>query len=86
MKVVRLLLLNWAVLSVLYQTPLQIPLSDRREVFISVLQVIYQAWVVVFNHQMKPTEKRVENTTRNGVFLTKMSCQFHLVMKHCVEC
>ena len=43
MKVVRLLLLNWTVLPVLYQTPLQIPLSDRHEVFISVFQVIYQA-------------------------------------------
>ena len=68
----------------LYQTPLQIPLSDRREVFISVFQTIYQAWDVVFNQQMTPIEKRVENTTRSGVFLTNLSCQFHLVMKHWV--
>ena len=30
-------------------------------------------------------EKRVENTTRSGVFLTNFEV-FHLVMKHCVEC
>ena len=31
------------------------------------------------------TEKRVENTTRSGVFLTNFEV-FDLVMKHCVEC
>ena len=31
------------------------------------------------------TEKRVENTTRSGVFLTNFEV-FHLVIKHCVEC
>ena len=31
------------------------------------------------------TEKRVENTTRSGVFLTNFE-MFHLVMKHCVSC
>ena len=30
-------------------------------------------------------EKRVENTTCSGVFLTNFE-MFHLVMKHCVEC
>ena len=30
-------------------------------------------------------EKRVENTTRSGVFLTNFEV-FHLVMEHCVEC
>ena len=29
--------------------------------------------------------KRVENTTRSGVFLTNFEV-FHLVMKHCVKC
>ena len=31
------------------------------------------------------TEKRVKNTTRSGIFLTKFEV-FHLVMKYCVEC
>ena len=31
------------------------------------------------------TEKEVENTTRNRVFLMNFKA-FHLVMKHCVEC
>ena len=31
------------------------------------------------------TEKRVENTTRSGVFLTKFEV-FGLPMKHCLEC
>ena len=31
------------------------------------------------------TEKRVENTTRSGVFLMNFEV-FHLVMKRCVEC
>ena len=31
------------------------------------------------------TEKRVENTTRSGVFLTNFDV-FDLVMKHCVQC
>mgnify|MGYP001794644013 CR=1 FL=1 len=31
------------------------------------------------------TEKRVENTTRSGVFLTKFEL-FGNVMKHCLEC
>ena len=30
-------------------------------------------------------EKRVENTTRSGVFLRNFEA-FHLVMEHCVEC
>ena len=30
-------------------------------------------------------EKRVENTTQRGVFLKNFK-EFHLVMKHCVEC
>ena len=34
---------------------------------------------------MRCDEKRVENTTRSGVFLTNFEV-FHLVMKHCVEC
>ena len=37
----------------------------------SILEEIYQAWDAVFHQQMKQyTEKRVENTTRSGVFLT----------------
>ena len=50
----------------------------------AILEVIYQTWDAVFHHQMN-TEKRVENTTRSGVFLTNFEV-FHLVMKHCVEC
>ena len=30
-------------------------------------------------------EKRVDNTTRSGIFLTNFEV-FHLAMEHCVEC
>ena len=36
-------------------------------------------------HHISNTEKRVENTTRSGVFLTNFEV-FDIVMKHCDEC
>ena len=46
-------------------------------------EVIYQARDTVFHH-ISNTEKRVENTTRSGVFLTNFEV-FDIVMKHCDE-
>ena len=45
--------------------------------------VIYQTRDAVFHH-ISNTEKRVENTTRSGVFLTYFEV-FDIVMKHCDE-
>ena len=50
----------------------------------NVFYVIYQTRDTVFHHKSK-TEKRVENTTRSGVFLTNFEV-FDIVMKHCDEC
>ena len=36
-------------------------------------------------HHISNTQKRVENTTRSGVFLTNFEV-FDIVMKHCGEC
>ena len=36
-------------------------------------------------HHISHTKKRVENTTRSGVFLTKFKV-FDILMKHCGEC
>ena len=36
-------------------------------------------------YHISNTKKRVENTTRSGVFLTKFEV-FYIVMKHCDEC
>ena len=36
-------------------------------------------------HHISNTEKRVENTTRSGVFLTNFEVS-DIVMKHCDEC
>ena len=36
-------------------------------------------------HHISNTGKRVENTTRSGVFLTNFEI-FDIVMKHCDEC
>ena len=36
-------------------------------------------------HQVSNTEKRVENTTRSGVFLANLEV-FGVVMKHSDEC
>ena len=36
-------------------------------------------------HHVSNTVKRVENSTRNGVFLTNFEV-FDVVMKHCDEC
>ena len=47
-------------------------------------QVIYQTQDTVFHH-ISNTEKRVENTTRSGVFLTNFEV-FDIGMKHCDEC
>ena len=44
------------------------------------LTVIYQAWDAVFFITRWNTEKRVENTTRSGVFFANFEV-FHLVMK-----
>ena len=38
------------------------------------LTVIYQAWDAVFFITRWNTEKRVENTTRNGVFFDELRC------------
>ena len=46
--------------------------------------VIYQTRDTVFHHKSN-TEKRVENTTHSGVFLTNFEV-FDIVMKHCDEC
>ena len=39
----------------------------------------------VSSHTVSNTEKRVENTTSSGVFLTNFEV-FDIVMKHCDEC
>ena len=39
----------------------------------------------VIDTYISHTEKRVENTTRSGVFLTNFEV-FDIVMKHCDEC
>ena len=49
-----------------------------------VFHVIYQTRDTVFHH-ISNTEKRVENTTRSGVFLTNFEV-FDIVMKRCDEC
>ena len=49
-----------------------------------VLDVIYQTRDTVFHHKSN-TEKKVENTTRSGVFLTNFEV-FDVVIKHCDEC
>ena len=36
-------------------------------------------------HHISNSEKRVENTTRKGVFLTNFKV-FDIVMKHCDKC
>ena len=36
-------------------------------------------------HHISNTEKRVENTTRSGVFFDEFEV-FNIVMKHCDEC
>ena len=36
-------------------------------------------------HHVSNTEKRVENTTHSGVFLTNFEV-YDIVMKHCDEC
>ena len=48
------------------------------------VEVIYQTRDTVFHH-ISSTEKRVENTTRSGVFLTNFEV-FDIGMKHCDEC
>ena len=48
------------------------------------MHVIYQTRDIVF-HQISNTEKRVENTTRSGVFLTNFEVS-DIVMRHCDEC
>ena len=48
------------------------------------VEVIYQTRDTVFHH-ISNTEKRVENTTRSGVFLTNFEV-FDIVMKRCEEC
>ena len=47
-------------------------------------EVIYQARDTVFHH-ISNTEKRVENTTHSGVFLTNFKV-FDIVMKHSEKC
>ena len=42
-------------------------------------------WQAIFSAWRKYTEKRVENTTRSGVFLTKFEV-LGKPMKHCLEC
>ena len=49
-----------------------------------VWQLIYETRDTVFHH-ISNTEKRVENTTRSGVFLSNFEV-FDFVMKHCDEC
>ena len=47
----------------------------------SILEEIYQAWDGVFHQQIKQyTKKRVENTTRSGVFLTNFECAEWLIL------
>ena len=48
------------------------------------MHVIYQTRDTVFHH-ISNTEKRVENVTRSGVFLTNFEA-FDIAMKHCDEC
>ena len=48
------------------------------------VEVIYQTRDTVFHH-ISNTEKRVENTSCSGVFLTNFEV-FDIVMKHCDEC
>ena len=47
---------------------------------INISYVIYQTRNTVFQH-ISNTEKRVENTTRSGVFLSNFEV-FDIVMKH----
>ena len=47
-------------------------------------EVIYQTRDTVFHH-ISNTEKKVENTTRSGVFLTNFEV-FDIAMKHSDEC
>ena len=54
------------------------------QTFKRVFQVIYQTRDTVLHH-ISITEKRVENTTRSGVFLTNFEV-FDIMMKHCDEC
>ena len=55
-----------------------------RQLAITNFDVIYQTRVSAFHHILN-TEKRVENTTRSGVFLTNFEV-FDIVVKHCDEC
>ena len=44
-----------------------------------------QCFMALSSHFQTPTEKRVENTTHSGVFLTNFEA-FGNVMKHSLEC
>ena len=57
--------------------------KHRIEVHTELFLAIYQTRDTVFQHKSE-TEKRVENTTRSGVFLTNFEV-FDIVMKHCDE-
>ena len=54
------------------------------ETLFLVFDLLHQTRDTVLHH-ISNTEKRVENTTRSGVFLTNLGV-FDVVMKHCDEC
>ena len=47
--------------------------------------MISQARKIAFDRRFPKTEKRVENTTRSGVFLTNVDVLGNEI-KHCLEC
>ena len=58
--------------------------SSLVEIEYRVFDLIYQTQGTVFHH-ISNTEKRVQNTTRSGVFMANFKV-FDIVMKHCDEC
>ena len=66
------------------QRPFDTPMLDSVFQGARLPEVTYQIRDTVFHH-ISNTEKRVENTTRSGVFLTNFEV-FDIVMKDCDEC